>query len=69
MKTCASGPSEEPRQRKGGRPRAPEPGVPMTVYVPISVYDQLASTSSRNGFRSVSSFVRQLLIVCLHSRS
>lgn len=44
-----------------GRPKAKEPGVPLTVWVPTGAYDQIVELANARG-QSVSSLARESLV-------
>ena len=52
--------ADEPTPRKRGRPRATEPGSPLTVWLPQRTHDRLC-TVARKTDQSVSSIARRLL--------
>jgi hypothetical protein len=45
---------------KGGRPRAPDPGVPVATWLPSSDYDRLLKTATKHE-TTVSALVRTWL--------
>jgi hypothetical protein len=47
-------------RRKRGRPRALDPTIPLTVWIPLSEHDRIVRLADRRG-ASVSSTVRILL--------
>ena len=48
----------------GGRPKVPEPGVPVSSWVTPTDYDQLAKAARARGI-SISAFVRATLRAAL----
>lgn len=51
--------------RRGGRPRAPEPGVTLCVWVSASEYDRLHRLAVEHRM-SLSALTRRLLLIDLH---
>jgi hypothetical protein len=49
-----------PAKRRGGRPRVPEPGVPVSTWLRASDYDQIIKTANAHDV-SISQLVRAVI--------
>lgn len=56
-----------PERRRRGRPPAPEPGISLSVWIPVSQYDRICKMAHQRD-ETVSALVKSLLLVQLKTR-